>query len=189
MPDDANMKANTIDSALVAQVVGEVVARLQHQDATTSNDRVISVETIQAHQTTQLTVASSAVVTPAARDEARRRGITIQRIDQPTAPTNPSTPHNIIDADNPKRAETVHDQLKRRGVSLGAAKIVLSDAPAAEVHRQILSGKRATMVATIADVPRFAAELDPQVWVLDMQRLNIPAAVNTVAKIAQQGAT
>ena len=189
MANDANTNANTIDSALVAQLVGEVVARLKQQDTTSSNDRVISLETIQTHQATQLTVASTAVVTPAARDEARRRGITIQRFDEAAKRNNPSKPHDIIDTDQPKRAETVRDQLQRRGISLGTATIVLSDAPAAEVHRQILSGKRATMVAAIADVPRFTAELDPQVWVLDMQRLNIPAAVNTVAKIAQQGAS
>ena len=188
MADDANTKANTVDSALVAALVREVIARLQQQDTTTSNDRVISLETIQAHQTTQLAIAPSAVVTPAASDEARRRGITIQRIDQPATRTNQSTTYSVIDADNPKRAETVHDQLQRRGASPNSATVVLSDTPAAEVHRQMLAGKRATMVAAVADVPRFAAELDPQVWVLDMKRLNIPAAVNTVAKIAQQGA-
>ena len=187
MPDNANKKDATIDHALVAQLVGEVVARLRRQDNTICNAQVISLETIQAHPSTQLTVASSAVVTPAARDEARRRGITIQRVDETAKPTKLSTPDNIIDTDNPKRAETVHDQLQRRGVSLGAATIVLSDAPAAEVYRQIVAGKRAAMVATLADVPRFAIEIDPEVWVLDMKTLNIPAAANTVAMIAQQG--
>jgi hypothetical protein len=188
MADDANTKDAAIDQALVAQLVGEVVARLQQQDSTVCDARVISVETVQAHQTSQLTISPSAVITPAARDEARRRGIKIQRVERPAKSVNQSTTHNIIDTDDLKRAETVISQLQRRGGMPSSATVVLSDTPAVEVHRQIVSGKRATMVAAIADVPRFAAELDPQVWVLDMKRLNIPAAVNVVAKIAQQGA-
>jgi hypothetical protein len=188
MGNDANAKENKIDPAQVAELVRKVINRLQQNDTASSDARVITLDTIKEHQTTQLTVAPSAVITPAARDEARRRGIKIHRADQPATTCNKTTINNIIDADNPQRAETVRDQLQRRGAAIGNGTIVLSDSPAAEVHKQISQGNRATMITAIADVPRFAAELDPTVWVLDMKRLNIPAAVNAVVKIAQQGA-
>jgi hypothetical protein len=43
------------------------------------------------------------------------------------------------------------------------------------------------MIATATDIQRFADELAPSVWVLDMKRMNIAAATNAVAQITQLG--
>ena len=45
----------------------------------------------------------------------------------------------------------------------------------------------AVMIANATDVPRFAEELAPTVWVLDMKRLNISAATNLVTQITRLG--
>ena len=146
-------------------------------------------------------VNKSAVITPAAHDEASRRGITIER--SLSAPTNKQqsrsgngeyianiadTTAKIIDRTNPDRAIAVGQQLNRRGIELGLATVILSETPASDLYEQIAGGNRAAMVTQVGDVQRFGNELNPSVWVLDMKRLNIPAAVNTVAMIAKQGA-
>jgi hypothetical protein len=43
------------------------------------------------------------------------------------------------------------------------------------------------MIAMATDIQRFADELAPTIWVLDMKRLNISAATNVVARIIQLG--
>jgi hypothetical protein len=187
MTNDAKANDKTIDRALIADVVRKVIARLQQTTTTNIDARLITLETIERHDAGQLVIDESAVITPAARDEARRRGIAIQRLHKTKITTNRQTDTSIADTDDPNRADTVLHQLGRRGAKLGTAKVILSDTPASETHKQIISGNRATMVTAIADVERFAGELDPNVWVLDMKRLNIPAAVNTVVKISQLG--
>ena len=188
MTNDAKANDKTIDRALIADVVRKVIARLQQTTTTNIDARLITLETIEKHDAGQLVIDESAVITPAACDEARRRGIAIQRLHKTKITTNIQTDTSIADTDDPNRADTVLHQLSRRGAKLGRAKVILSDTPANETHKQIMSGNRATMITAIADVERFAGELDPNVWVLDMKRLNIPAAVNTVVKISQLGA-
>ena len=41
------------------------------------------------------------------------------------------------------------------------------------------------MVGSIEDVNRFASELEATVWVLDMKRLNLTAALNVAAQISR----
>lgn len=91
----------------------------------------------------------------------------------------------LSDRNDPHRAAAVRQQLQRRGVALAAAKVILTDAPARETFEQIRGGQRAATITTINDVERFAAELSPDTWILDMQRLNLPAATNVVARIAR----
>jgi hypothetical protein len=98
------------------------------------------------------------------------------------------TDTDITDTDDAKRATAVREQLSRRRISLTAARIVLSNSPAQAVYDQIIAGNRAVMIANINDVERFASELSPSVWILDMHRMNLSAAVNAVAKIARIGA-
>ncbi len=87
----------------------------------------------------------------------------------------------IIDTANPQRADAVRTQLARRGVGVGWAKILLSDTPAWEVCQQCTdNGESAVMINSVTDVQRFADELTPTVWVLDMKRLNITAAVKAI---------
>ena len=187
MTNDAKGNDTTIDAAQVAELVRRVIARLQ-QPTTDTDPRLVTLETIEQHESGQLIIAKSAVVTPAARDEARRRGIAIQRRNESITTTTETANLDIVDSDAPERAKAILQQLQRRGVELGTTKIILSEAPASETYKQITGGHRAAMITSITDVERFATELDPTVWVLDMKRFNIPAAVNTVVKISQLGA-
>jgi hypothetical protein len=179
-----------IDSALIAAIVREVIARLNKTPETVSNKRVIDAQTIEQLGTTntEFWIAHGAIVTPAAKDAARRLGITITRSANETKPPA-ITPHQIIDNTKPERAAAVRHQLAQRGVPTGAGKVVLSDQPARDVHQHCLAGERAVMIVSIADVRRFADELNPTTWVLDMQRMNLAAAVNSAAMIARLGNT
>ncbi len=238
----------SIDRALVARVVGEVVARLnasalvqpnlpvryisrlgaspgfcdrtvasaktaipkavldrstrgnlKAQTAADSiDDRVITVDTIDRVRSTskQLLVPRGAVVTPAARDQASSRGITIrfaveavppQRSQAVTDDAVTAPPlANITDPREPERAITIGQQLIRRGITRLDTTVVLSDTPASDVHRYCqVDRERAVMIASLIDVDRFWDEFKPTVWVLDMARANFVAAVNIVARIAR----
>ena len=63
---------------------------------------------------------------------------------------------------------------------------MLSETPGREVFEQCTQHKqRSVMITSLADVDRFSAELSPTSWVLDMTRLNLVAATNVAARIAQ----
>lgn len=198
------------DSAQIAAIVRLVMQRLAgnpettlahptNQTAVSISDRVITVATIESvsGHPSQVFVDMKAIVTPAAKDEAARRGIEITRsveiplAMQPQTKANTNTnagPINqfITDSSEPNRAIAAIGQLSARGINAIGCHVVLSDTPAVDLHRIIANqGKRAAMVAAMADVGRFAAELDPEVWVLDMKKLNLVAAVNAVARIAK----
>ena len=90
----------------------------------------------------------------------------------------------IIDYAQPERAQAVNQQLAIRGITTGAAKIVLTETPAKEVHFQCSRNNEvAVMIGSFNDIQRFSAEIAPTVWVLDMQRLTLSAAVNAVTQI------
>lgn len=207
----ANTPQQQIDPAFFAAIVREVIARLKKGDGPllagpnkevgrkrvkTLLDGVISVETLTRLDATptQVFIGPNAIVTPAAKDEARLLGLTLTRtsdaptIEQPVSDSQiPLLDSQITDTTNPDRAATVQQQLSLRGVCLGSTEVVLSDSPAREVYQHCSKGQRAVMIASIADVHRFADELNPTIWVLDMQRLNLPAAVNAIAQITQLG--
>lgn len=197
MPSDGRASSSKqIDPAWVAAIAREVIARLRStsktsQSAASIDDRVITAGTIEqlSGTPTQLFIAPGAIVTPAARDEARQRGIAINHTVNLPADQQPNHGRlEIIDSATPERARAVRTQLARRGINHGRARVVLSDTPGREVHGQCATHReRAVMVATATDVQRFADELAPTVWVLDMKRLNITAATNVVAQITQLG--
>lgn len=191
-----------IDPALIAAIVRKVMDRLQQTDQETKTDRtaisiadkVVSQSTIEKlpGEPSQVFVAPGAVVTPAARDAARDRGIEINNSAAVPPAQRPnqqqSNSQEIIDPDQPERAHSVISQLKRRGIEEVGLRIVLSDTPAAELQKQIAAnGCRGAMLTRVTDVERFQRELAPQVWVLDMGRMNLTTAVNTAARIAQLG--
>ncbi len=171
--------------------------------AASIDDRVISSNTIAglAEGTAELFIDAAAVITPSARDEARARGITINRGEpivsttsqdptsqSPTFQSPGSNRPNIIDRATPDRAAAIARQLARRGVHCCSAKIVLSDTPAKDLYDQcVREGEVAAMVGSIAEVQRFARELDVTTWVLDMKRLSLTAAVNVASQIARTG--
>ena len=79
-------------------------------------------------------------------------------------------------------------QLSRRGIAVCGARIILSDTPAKDLYHQCSrNGEVAVMVGSIEEVRRFASELEATVWVLDMKRLNLTAAVNVAAQISRMG--
>ncbi len=186
MENQNQATGESIDPILIAAIVRKVIARLtEPTPAVACDNGVVSVKTIEQQTGKRLVVAKSAVITPAARDEARLRGITIERTNETSVSNSQTSIQNVSDIDDPSRAETIRRQLDRRGIDLSVANVVLSDSPALEVHRQISGGQSAAMVTEISDVERFQSELSPSIWVLDMKRLNIPSAVNAVAKISQ----
>ncbi|MCG8649552.1 MAG: hypothetical protein MI861_06955 [Pirellulales bacterium] len=211
-PGGTQTNTDKLDPELVAEIVTQVMARLKSQagaagaDACGGNDqpepsltdRLITAETIArvSGSPSALRLPPRAVVTPAARDEAQRRGIRLQ-IQQdrqasqatPTARENSSaaTPPTIMDHQHPERAQAVLAQLAKRGVQPGNTPILLSQTPALDVHHLCSTqAQRAVMIGSLADVERFAVELDPTVWVIDMARVNLVAAVNIIARIAHQ---
>ncbi|TWU56198.1 hypothetical protein [Rubripirellula reticaptiva] len=178
---------SAIDSAVLARIVGEVIARLKASQSVVVESKIIDAKTIGQYAVgATITIAARAIVTPAAKDEAKQRNITITRDAVITQESigKPSCSVKIMDSDH-QRAESVEAQLVRRGINLAAASVVLSDAPALEVASQFGSGKRAVMIGSLDDVNRFGREVDPQVWVLDMKRLNLIAAVNVISAITR----
>jgi hypothetical protein len=209
MTSQANSLNAATDSAFVAEVVRRVIARLQQSNlqpvsnetpctataatAASISDRVVTAANIRNLTGTpsQVFVAPTSVVTPAARDEATGRGLAIVKTIEVAARQRPELPsqgtnQQIMDSDQPDRAAVVGAQLARRGITRIGARIMLSDTPAAELYRCISAdSSRAAMVDSIAAVDRFQRELQPQVWVLDMGRMNLIAAVNVAARIAR----
>lgn len=195
--DAPSANNDTIDPALVETITREVIRRLQQSarpatsgadQATVSiNDRIVTASVIEKvlGSPSQLFVPPAAIVTPAATDEARRRGITIQHAGKHSQQEQIDGPRPIADSSDPARAGAVQTQLSRRGISVGRATILLSDTPARDVVQQCAAGEVAVMIASLTDVPRFADEVSPTLWVLDMQRMNIACAVNVIAQISQ----
>lgn len=194
---------HTIDAARIAAVVREVIARIQNQTiqtipskatGTRIPDKVVTIATLDALPSCpgQILIEAKAIVTPAARDEAKLRGITIERSSEQPAkqipePAKTAAHQELVDNTNPERATTVLAQLSRRGVNMIGSKIVLSETPAADVFRFCSGEKeRAVMLTSISEIARFASELKPTVWVFDMQRMNLMTAVNAAVQIAQK---
>ncbi|EMI17956.1 hypothetical protein RMSM_05133 [Rhodopirellula maiorica SM1] len=198
------MSHASIDPVWIAKIVREVIERVKQNQMETGEQTacpisgVISVATVMEAVRggkTELRIATKAIVTPAARDEAKLLGITITRgannktsADHKTTLTEKTNtrPSEMVvtDIENPERAEAISQQLSRRGIRDSAtATIILSDAPSKEVYRICSSGRRAAVISSIANVDRIEKELAPQVWVLDMNTLNFVAAVNVAARI------
>ncbi len=201
-PGNTDPVTRNIDPQWVAAVVREVVARLRaaktphpgKETAVAIQDRIVTAETIVQIKGTpaEVTIPARAVITPSARDEAKQRGIKLSRIAavsksprrEPAITTDEKI--RITDAAQPERAIAVAAQIAKRGVTALAGEIVLSETPAADVyHRSVVGGGRAVMINSLGDVDRFAAELNPDVWVLDMARINFITAVNVVVRIAK----
>jgi hypothetical protein len=204
----AESKSLTVDPDVVARVAREVIARLTASAGTPSADTAVAEGIITADSIRslpgnpdRLLVGRRAVITPAARDEASERGISIETTATTETPLfdnarriptqNPvaiaSTRLDITDTHQPERADIIVRQLATRGIVDMHSQIVLSDTPAAEVYRRCTqTGRRAVMIASIADVDRFATELEPDTWILDTLRINLVTAVNIIARIAQR---
>jgi hypothetical protein len=195
LSNDAKPKTFEIDQDTVNRLVREVIRRLHELktgEVIKLSEKVITASTIERIPKTQktLTIAAGAIITPAARDEVKRRNISIGR-DTDNATQTPryraaETKPRISDSAKPERAASITAQLQRRGVKLPKTNILLSETPGHDVYEQITRhGQRSVMIASLADVDRFHTEMSPTSWVLDMTRLNFVAATNVAARIAQ----
>lgn len=177
------------EAQLIAGIAREVVQRLRGQTKLADPAsvqpaaalRLVTIETLQkVADGTALAVAPRCVITPAAREEARRRNITLD-----VCEVAATTPVAATENECP-----VASQLARRGIDLPAdVRWQWTKQPAQAVVRQCGKGRRAVMISRLSDVQRFAAELSPQVWVLDAEHLNLAAAVNCLALIAKLAPT
>lgn len=188
----------TLDGAtrdFIARIATEVIARLKSNHVATGDGPVITAKVIdtRAIETiasgTTVTIDSKAVVTPSARDEAKQKNITLHRSrltsTQTDAAKTESTNTIELEDRNTDRLAAAKSQLAQRGIRRIGTRVVMSDTPAAEVASQFKSGRVAVMVGAIEDVPRFAHEVVADVWIVDMKRNHLIAAVNLIAAIAR----
>ncbi|MGB1926692.1 MAG: hypothetical protein ACPHL6_09180 [Rubripirellula sp.] len=204
-------QANQIDDQVIQQIAEKVVAQLvsknqatdsntltatpsskTNRSATLLETKVVAADQLirLASHTSVVLIRHDAVITPAAVDEAKLRGLEITRVEKATV--RPSTPAEeltqIIDHQQPERATAVALQLQMRGIGSPMPRIVLSETPARTLHEETLHhGQVAAMVGSIDEVTRFAKELSVTTWVLDMKRLSLISAVNVAAVIARKG--
>ncbi|TWU17677.1 hypothetical protein Pla52o_48920 [Novipirellula galeiformis] len=195
------MSNASIDPNRVATIVREVLERVKQHGPETAErpplgslSNVVSVSSILAaakNGEQEIQTTAKTIVTPAARDEAKQRGIAIIRV-TPTPPSAPASLRKleslgtVTDSENPARATAVCEQLARRGIrGSSSISVILSETPAKDVYRICSGGRRAAAVSSIATIERIEKELSPQVWVLDMHALNFIAAVNVAARLLQ----
>ena len=176
----------SFDPEMISGIAREVIRRLresEHPAAPVATEKLITIETLNRYaDATEMIAADRAVVTPAAREEAARRGIKIVS-KQFRSKIEPDVDQQ---SSSDALVSQLVSQLARRGVALPTGvEVVWTEQPAAEVYRRCSNGGRAAMVACLSDVERFARELSPSVWVLDGQKLNLVAAVNVAARIAK----
>ncbi|MEO9932210.1 hypothetical protein [Rhodopirellula bahusiensis] len=199
---------NNVD---ITSIVEQVLRRLRDQTDTSVspskptpndetvhvlNDKVISVDVIQGIPAgvTQVQV-SGGIVTPAARDEMRARGITLAGSKStPAAATKTASNSGkrFIQLHTDTSSKSIRDALARqlslRGVDhcpRAHRSVIVTNRPAATLFDRIQLGSRAVLITRLEDIPRFASEMDADTFVLDMQRFNLVALVNAANTIAQ----
>lgn len=207
-----------IDPAEIAAIVRSVLDRLRpSQEPTTAPQtpppvvKLVTVETVEtaaasSHKT--ILVSQKSIVTPAARDEAKRLGVSLLQGAAVTTSTKiPASPagtsvldtsllshsallavHDTTDSD---WSQAVINHLSRRGVSAvtgseATTQVVLTNEPARWSHHYSAeSGKRAAMIVKLSQIERFSRELSPEVWVLDKTEMNLSLINNAVSVIAR----
>ncbi len=191
--------ATAIDPAYIAEIVRRVLARVRSGEAMVSAQvpitKLVTTETVLAAAASQqpIVVSAKSVVTPSAREEAKRLGIRIEIGSPRTTTSVKATAHaslGMIDTTATSWAESVIAGLSRRGIAAiagyAAKQIVLTDEPAKQTYQYSSTGNhRAAMLCELGQVARFQRELSPSVWVIDKTRMNLPTIVNAVAAIAR----
>jgi hypothetical protein len=161
--------------------------------------RVISLEELKTVPSTvnTLHVGVQSVVTPAARDELRRRGINLSRgeivstIDAPKKNSDAGSRaiHLQRDGDvSDGQYAAVIKQVTGRGVrmcSKASLSVVLSSRPATTAHHSAGPGRCVVSINRVDDVSRFMAELSPNIFVLDVKHLHLVAIAQAIAAIAK----
>jgi hypothetical protein len=196
------------DARWIQKIVSEVLRRLREPLSSKDlsehkiNQRVVTAETIESlgPAAVKWMLRSDAVVTPAAKDLARQKGIELSRCPGPIDQTSCIPQHRdnshlnnarlesdqLIDTDDAARGRSIMEQLRKRNVTNWNTRILLSNSPAATVVREVNRGEIAVMISSLDQIDRFAAECAPTTWVLDMKQLNLAAATNVAAQIAKR---
>ncbi|MEM6978898.1 MAG: hypothetical protein AAF539_04460 [Planctomycetota bacterium] len=176
---------------------------------TLSLSGVISLETLKQIDPSTRTVllTAGALITPAAADELRDRGIHVERScgqsntaspmhSEAFDPSQPILKHpdRAIAVTSDQACEdqrsAVTAQLGRKNIALhpsGSTEIHISDQPAAALARRFAAGKSAVVISRLSDITRFAAEISPQTFVLDHQHLNLMQLIYAATTISRLG--
>lgn len=145
----------------------------------------------------QLQLSSRTVITPAARDELRHRGIVVVKSVSAAAMASKSAkPQAGTRAIKLQRDGNVADhlfealqkQLRVRGIRLcseSSVEVILSSRPATTAHQRTGKDRCVVAINRIDDVRRFMAELSPNTFVLDIAHMHLVALANAIAVIAK----
>lgn len=225
---------STIDAQLIERLTVAVIQRLRADrigedtdprrllvadpqttitGAVTLNQRVIAVADIERLEAGAkiLLAAPGVVITPAALDEIRRRGLRMQRTEQGDLAGLPSSQQPaaatqvvvcIADSDQPTRATAWQRQLSLRGLQTdiiameeiqrrlqadaGQQAIIFSRLPAVLVCRFCRCAEiRAASITAASEVSRIQGAMRPNLWVLDTERLSFTNAIATAMQCAR----
>ena len=192
------VSSSTVDTSKIdiESIVRLVLRRLTNETVVPLQQRVIDVAAVESLSKDVQTVEPSlnSIITPAAKDELRLRGIGIRVGHSGSVPVEPPSIHpsaeSALTAD-PGQCElagVIQQQLVRRGVSMAfvdRARIHLSIDPASALISFIRSGSSAVLINRLSDIPRFTHAACPSVYVLDAGTLNFMELVNAAAAIAK----
>lgn len=208
----SNVASSTGAAIDIESIVRRVLSELKvmgNQDAAAKPTgtlviakRVIALTDVEEIATTvkQIELPSRAVVTPAARDELRHRGITITKTntDQTAIATPTTTPAvepgtRAIDLQtdgdvSATMLSSVKKQLTLRGIRLcnrASVTVILSSRPATTAHHSCGGDRCVVSINRLDDVRRFLAELSPNVFVLDVVHLHLVAITGAITTIAK----
>jgi hypothetical protein len=198
------------------EIARKVVARIQSGSGAESMAtgaakvsrpvRLVTVSTVTqvaASAEPVLLIDGRSVITPSARDEAKRMGVVFRCADaantasqtkptyaelSSTAQASPQT-LSILDSTERNWIDGMVAALNRRGIAASRGEsiplIVITDRPGVTTYEYCRQGRRAVSIGDLADVDRFAGELSPEIWVIDTQRVNLPLAINIAARAAR----
>ncbi|MCC9640903.1 hypothetical protein LOC71_01365 [Rhodopirellula sp. JC740] len=188
----------------IASIVEKVMRRLQEQshtetkstsDAHVITDRVISVETIDRLPAGVRSIeVAGGIVTPAAKDELKSRGITLASSTVSTSIETGATGtgKRFVQLQTDLTSRDIRDawirQLNSRGIDhcpRAQRTVIATKHPAKTLLAQIQSGAQAVLITRLSDVQRFASEVSADTFVLDMERLNLIELVNAAGSIAR----
>lgn len=144
-----------------------------------------------------LQLSRRTVITPAARDELRHRGVMVTQSATTTADVS-----KVAELQAGTRAikllrdgnvadhlfEALQKQLRGRGVRLcreSSVEVILSSRPATTAHQRTGKDRCVVAINRIDDVQRFMAELSPNTFVLDVAHLHLVALARAIAVISK----
>jgi hypothetical protein len=168
------------------------------------SDHVISTKVLDSvpSNTSVICIGPKAVVTPAAKDWLRHRKIQAVRIDKAQQVSiglggqTPSPPNiTLVDTAVPERGLALQRQLSLRGLVVDANELeslrrncqanprtfglIVSALPAIDVDwAGRCHAMRAAVVDSVESVRRTASRFQPQIWVLDADRLTLSGLVS-----------